>query len=90
MQCGNRLCMCFVDLVAVHLISCIEIIVGSVLEHMAKSWRHDIVVLSEKALCVVMYDSCVVNEVSIFGGVGLCGIGSGMNIKNSLHQNAYV
>ena len=40
-------CMCFVDLVAVSLVSCMMITVGGVGEYVVRSWRHDIVVLKE-------------------------------------------
>ena len=43
--------------VAVILVSCMAIIVGGVWKYVVRSWRHDIVVLSEVAFHITMCDS---------------------------------
>lgn len=81
------------DLVAVSLVSCMVMAIGGVWEYVARSWRHDIVVLNEEAFQVIMYDSSLVNIVSRCGGnwvFSVGGVGCIYSMISSLHLNAYV
>lgn len=83
--------MYFVNLVTVSLVSCMIIVVGGVWEYVARSWRHDIVVLSEEAFQVMMYDSWLVSIVGRCGGVFSAeGVRCVYSIIGSLHFSAFM
>ena len=59
--------MCFVDLVAESLVSCIIITIGGVWKYVTRLCKHGIAVLNEEAFQVMMCASWLVSDV---GGCG--------------------
>ena len=81
--------MCFVDLVADNLVSCIVIIDGGFWGFVIRSCRHGMVVLSEEAFQVMAYDSWLVSGTGPGGGDGLW-IGGGLGCVYSFMGPFYL
>ena len=67
--------MCFVDLMAESLVSCIAIIVGGVWRYVTISCRHGIMVLCEEAFQVKMCDFWLVSDVGWVAVLGCLVLG---------------